>query len=221
MLGRLAWNARGHIINKSVHHKHHSISKVRLHTWLLSHPTSLRARAGTGGAQEERNRKSILKNIFIVQNGCTMKKQRYRLVRLGNRNDGFYCWDNVAKSRTSLETNDREEAELLVQHKNEALKTPHINRKIGMAYLSGSDPKLVERIWQDVMDDILKDKHGPTLRRWKTAVKDEAFDLIRKQVVVTTWPTILTMCCALGPSARTSTFADCRITVSIWAGCRW
>ena len=36
------------------------------------------------------------------------------------------------------------------------------------------------------MEDIVKDKQGPTLRRWNSAIKDSAFDSIRKQVVVTT-----------------------------------
>ncbi len=115
-----------------------------------------------------------------------MRKERYRAVLLGNRNGTFYCKDKQTGSRTSLKTTDRQEADLLVQHKNEATKTAHINRKIGMAYLSTSDPKLAERVWQDVMLDIVQDKHGPTLRRWNSAIKDSAFDPIRKQVVVTT-----------------------------------
>jgi integrase len=115
-----------------------------------------------------------------------MRKERYRVVRLGNRNDRFYCKDKLTGSRTSLKTRDRQEAELPVQHKNQATKNAHLNRKIGMAYLSTADPKLTERVWQDVMDDIVRDKQGPTLRRWKTAIKDNAFDPIRKQVVVTT-----------------------------------
>jgi integrase len=115
-----------------------------------------------------------------------MRKERYRVVLLGNRNCTFYCKDKLTGSRTSLKTTDRQEADLLVQHKNEATKNAHINRKIGMAYLSTSDPMLATRIWQDVMDDIVQDKHGPTLRRCKTAMKDSAFDPMRKQAVVTT-----------------------------------
>jgi hypothetical protein len=42
-------------------------------------------------------------------------------------------------SRTSLQTKDRAEAERLVLHKNEALRHPLLNRKIGMAYLAGTD----------------------------------------------------------------------------------
>src|ERR1019366_7901645 len=115
-----------------------------------------------------------------------MRKERCRVVLLGNRNGTFYCKDKLTGSRTSLKTTDRQEADLLVQHKNEATKNAHINRKIGMAYLSNADPMLTNRVWQDVMDDIVQDKHGPTLRRWNSAIKDSASDPIRKQVVVTT-----------------------------------
>jgi integrase len=113
-------------------------------------------------------------------------KERFRVVMRGDRDDGFYCFDTRTKSRTSLKTKDRKEAEREVQHRNEALKTSHINRKIGMAYLSAVDPKLVTRTWDDVMADIILDKEGPTLHRWKIAIKDDAFDRIRKKVVVAT-----------------------------------
>lgn len=55
-----------------------------------------------------------------------------------------------------------------------------------MAYLSAVDPRLVTRTWKDVMDDIILDKEGPTLHRWKIAIKDEAFNHIREKVVVAT-----------------------------------
>ena len=54
-----------------------------------------------------------------------------------------------------------------MQHKNEALKTPPINHKIGMACLSAADPRLVTRTWSEVMDDILLDQERPTLPRRK------------------------------------------------------
>jgi integrase len=119
----------------------------------------------------------------------TMKKERFLLVCLGTRDGMFYYKDKETGSRKSLKTRDPEEADLLIQHKNLTAhdsQTAQMNRQIGMAYLSGSDPALTERVWQDVMDDIIKDKQGPTLRRWETAIKDGAFDLIRNQVVATT-----------------------------------
>lgn len=117
-----------------------------------------------------------------------MAAERYRVVCLGNRGGGFYCKDTLTGARPSLNTKDRKEAERLVRHKNEALKNPHINRKIGMAYLSAVDPNLVTRTWDDVMKDIIQDKTGPNLRRWDIAIRDGDFDLIRKKVVVATLP---------------------------------
>lgn len=113
-------------------------------------------------------------------------KNRYRTVKVGSRGGRFYCEDTETGIRKSLFTKNEEEAERLVQAKNEALKNPTINRSIGMVYLSAVDPKLVTRTWKDVMADIILDKQGPTLHRWKTAVKDPAYDLIREKVVVTT-----------------------------------
>jgi len=115
-------------------------------------------------------------------------KERYRVIQRSDRGGGCYCVDSQTGERTSLGTKDRQEAKRLVQHKNESLKNPHVNRKIGMAYLAAVDPTLVTRTWSDVMADIILDKTGPTLHRWKTAIKDPAFNLIRPKVVVTTLP---------------------------------
>jgi hypothetical protein len=38
------------------------------------------------------------------------------------------------------------------------------------------------------MEDIIKDKQGPTLRRWSVAIRDKAFALIRNRVVIETLP---------------------------------
>jgi hypothetical protein len=115
-------------------------------------------------------------------------KDRFKLVRLGNRGGMFYCKDTQTGSRTSLETKDRKEAEKLIFHKNESAANPHINRKIGMAYLSGSDPKMAKRTWEFVMDDIVKDKKGSTRHRYLTARKDPAYKLIEKLTLVETLP---------------------------------
>ena len=64
-------------------------------------------------------------------------EERFRLVQLGNRGGAFYCKDVITGSRTSLKTKSRTEPERLVLHKNEALRHPLLNRKIGMAYLAG------------------------------------------------------------------------------------
>jgi hypothetical protein len=76
----------------------------------------------------------------------TVMKERFRLVQLGNRGGMFYCKDTQTGVRKSLETKDRAEAERLIRHKNEAVvATSHINRKIGLVYLSDSDPEMCKR----------------------------------------------------------------------------
>ena len=57
-----------------------------------------------------------------------------------------------------------------------------------MAYLGAADPELTTRTWVFVMEDIVKDKHGPTLHRYETALKDEAYNLIKKRVLLETLP---------------------------------
>ncbi len=107
-------------------------------------------------------------------------------MKVGSRGGTFYCEDTETGVRTSLRTKDEEEAERLVHARNEAFRNPHMNRQMGMTYLSAADPLFCTRTWNDVMVDIVKDKHGPTLHRWNTAMKDEAFNLIRPKVVVST-----------------------------------
>lgn len=74
-------------------------------------------------------------------------------------------------------------------HKNEAaVASPHINRKIGLVYLADSDPEMGKRTWRMVMNDIIKDKHGPTLVRYVTALKDPDYALIEGKLLVETLP---------------------------------
>jgi hypothetical protein len=97
--------------------------------------------------------------------------------------------DTQTKLRKSLDTKDRAEAERLIHHKNESdVAPPHINRKIGLVYLSDSDPEMGTRTWKYVMEDIIKDKRGPTLVRYLTALKDPAYKLIEDKVLIETLP---------------------------------
>jgi len=110
------------------------------------------------------------------------------MVRLGDRGGMFYCKDSRTGSRTSLETKSRQEAVRLIQHKNEAEVNPTINRKIGLSYLSASDPECTARTWAHVMRDIVRGKQGPTLDRYLTAFKDPAYKLIENRALVETLP---------------------------------
>jgi integrase len=113
-------------------------------------------------------------------------KNRYRSVKVGSRGGTFYCEDTKTSERKSLRTKDEAEAERLVHAKNEAERQPQINRRMGMVYLSATDPDVATRTWQFVMDDIVKDKKGSTLHRYQTALKDPAFKIIKGKVLVET-----------------------------------
>jgi len=112
--------------------------------------------------------------------------ERYRLFQNFARGGGFYLQDNVTRKQESLRTQDRPTAERLLNARNEAARQPAINRSIALAYLRAADVKMVTRNWQDVMSAVLEQKHGETLRRWQTAVKDHAFDCIRQRAVIET-----------------------------------
>src|SRR5712671_5812964 len=66
-------------------------------------------------------------------------KTRYRLIRRGNRGGAFYCVDANTGKRTSLQTSNEDEAQQIVQAKNQAERQPVLNLQIAKAYLAGTD----------------------------------------------------------------------------------
>lgn len=111
---------------------------------------------------------------------------RYRLFQNHARGGSLYIQDNVTRKQESLRTKDKATAERLLNARNEAARQPAINRAIAHAYLRAADPKMITRTWQDVMNAVLEQKRGETLRRWQTAVKDHAFDCIRQRTLLDT-----------------------------------
>src|SRR5439155_8397263 len=53
-------------------------------------------------------------------------------------------------------------------------------------YLMATDPKLVNRTWQEVMVSKADTTTGDTRKRWDVAINDKAFDLIRHLPLVET-----------------------------------
>ena len=113
-------------------------------------------------------------------------KQAFGLVR---RPWGvFYLKNKTTGVQTSLKTNDKHEAQRILQAHNESESQPHFNLSLARVYLNGADPKLATRTWQDVMDDIVAKKKDETKHRWETAIKDKNFDCIRNLSVCETRP---------------------------------
>ncbi len=57
-------------------------------------------------------------------------KTRYRLVYRGHRGGMFYCMDKVTGKRTSLQTTNKDEAQQIVDAKNNSLRQPVLNLQI-------------------------------------------------------------------------------------------
>ena len=108
----------------------------------------------------------------------TMSKNKYRLFR---RSTGIYfIQDNSTGRQESLKTRNKQEAVTLLNASNEANRQPFLNLQIARTYLMGTDPKMVTRTWQEVMEKVVSLKHGPTKHRWSIAIRDRAYDGIRR-----------------------------------------
>ena len=92
----------------------------------------------------------------------------------------YWVQDNETGKQETLKTKKRDEAKRLFDAKNEACRQPIINLQIARAYLMVGDPLAAKRTWQVVMEEIVKLKKDETERRWKVAIKDRAFEGIRK-----------------------------------------
>ncbi|HEX5220272.1 MAG TPA: hypothetical protein VFZ59_11945 [Verrucomicrobiae bacterium] len=113
-------------------------------------------------------------------------KNRYRMFRKHTKNGVFFVQDNQTGKQSSLRTTDKVAATRLLNAMNEAHRQPHLNLQIARSYLLATDPTLVVRTWQDVMDRIVSLKNPSTRDRWERAIKDCAFDSIRDLKVVET-----------------------------------
>ena len=111
-------------------------------------------------------------------------KLRYRLFL--RRKSVYYAFDDTTKTFTSLKTKDKAEANRLLMAMNEAGKQPAMNLGLARVYLRHSDPMVTTRTWQNVLEEIIGLKTGPTQARWKSAAKDRAFAPILSRVLIET-----------------------------------
>jgi hypothetical protein len=110
----------------------------------------------------------------------------------------FYVEDTKTRKQESLGTKDRIEAKVLLNARNEAARQPQLNLQIAKAYLAGTDSGVSTRTWQNAFDAIISNKRGTTKERWERGARQQAFDLIRKQVIVETQAEHLLACMMAG-----------------------
>jgi len=96
-------------------------------------------------------------------------KHRFILFRRGGV---FYCEDTTSRKQVSLRTKDEGEAQTLLHARNESVRQPILNLQIARTYLTATDPEIAARTWQAAIDEMTRDKKGPTLirtsGRWRT-----------------------------------------------------
>jgi len=98
----------------------------------------------------------------------------------------YYCEDTHTGQQQSLATTNKQEASRLVHAKNEGEQHPAFSLQLARVYWKAGDPAAGTRTWQFVMDEIFKTKQDNTRHRWRTAIKDPAFDSIRHRVLLET-----------------------------------
>jgi integrase len=109
---------------------------------------------------------------------------KYRLYRWHN---GIFYWqDNGAKKQGTFRTTDKREAERLLHAMNESHREPTLNLNLARAYLAEHDPKMANRTWQAVMDEMATHGIPTTQERCARRFRSKAYDPIRNKPLVQT-----------------------------------
>jgi integrase len=109
---------------------------------------------------------------------------KYRLFR--RRNGVFYWQANDSKKQGTLRTSDRREAERLLNAMNESHREPSLNLNLARAYLAAHDPRMAQRTWQVVMDEMATHGIPTTQQRCARGFRSKAYDPIRDKPLVQT-----------------------------------
>src|SRR6185369_14338528 len=111
---------------------------------------------------------------------------RYRLTHRSHRGGMFYCVDKTTGKRTSLATTNRDDAQQIIEAKNQAERQPVLNLQIAQAYLNASDPAWTQRNWQDVANRIQTHGRESSQNRYARAMKSKVFDSLRTKKLLET-----------------------------------
>jgi hypothetical protein len=103
------------------------------------------------------------------------------------RHNGVFYWqENNSKKQGTLRTTDKREAAQLLNAMNESHRQPIINLNLARAYLAAHDPKMAQRTWQAVMDEMAAHGIPTTQERCARGFRSKAYDPIRNKPLVQT-----------------------------------
>ena len=111
-------------------------------------------------------------------------QNRFTIFRRGSV---YYCEDRVTGQQKSLLTRDEDEAQRIVQAKNDTVKLPQMNLVMAKTYLSTQDPKMIIRTWADVMERFCNRSHPATRMRHERVVRTKPMQFLKtKRLIETT-----------------------------------
>ena len=113
-------------------------------------------------------------------------KTRYRLICRGIRGGAYYCVDTTTGKRTSLGTTNADDAQQIIEAKNNSVRQPILNLQIAKAYLAGSDDSMKTRTWQNAIEALIGTKKGANKERWLCVAKDKALAPLLPKVIIET-----------------------------------
>lgn len=111
-------------------------------------------------------------------------QRKYRLYR--RCNGKFYWQENDSKRQGSLRTNEKREADRLLNAMNESQREPTLNLSLARAYLAAHDPQMAKRTWQAVMDEMATHGIATTQVRCARAFRSKAYEPIRTKPLLQT-----------------------------------
>src|SRR5437588_9315565 len=114
---------------------------------------------------------------------------KYRLYR--RRNGVFYWQENDSSKQGTLRTTDKREAETLLNAMNESHREPILNLNLARAYLAAHDPKMAQRTWLAVMDEMATYGIPSTQERCARGFHSNAYNPIRNIPLVQTTGAVL------------------------------
>ena len=118
-------------------------------------------------------------------------KTKYTLFRRGGI---YYSQDAATGQQKSLRTRDEAAASQLINVRNEAQRQPMLNLHLARAYLAASDPALIERTWQTVMEQMQSRGKDSSRERYASVFQSPSYDGLRnKRLLETTADDFLTV----------------------------
>ncbi len=98
----------------------------------------------------------------------------------------YYAVDKTTGKPTSLHTTNEDEAQQIIEAKNNSVRQPVLNLQIAKAYLAGSDNGMKTRTWQNAIQALIGTKKGANQERWLCVAKDKALAPLLPKVIIET-----------------------------------